>query len=138
MFSGVLPLLIQWPLLYGFYRMLHNAAELHHAPWLWLHDLSAADPLHILPIFCLLSMVLQQVVTPAPGTDRAQRRMMAIALPLLYGFMTWRVSAGLALYWGLANVISILQQVVFNRTRLAVEARDIAAERRLTLTSAGG
>lgn len=136
-FGGMLPLLVQWLLLYGVYRMLHGAVDLHHAPWLWLHDLSAADPLHILPVFFLLTMILQQIITPAPGTDAAQRKMMAVVLPAIYGWMTWHVSAGLALYWSFGNALAIVQQIVFNQTRSAREARDVAKRRRLTATSVG-
>jgi YidC/Oxa1 family membrane protein insertase len=115
MFSGILPLLIQMPFLYAFYRMLHNAAELNHAPWLWLHDLSSADPLNILPIVFVGTMILQQVVTPNVGVDPAQRRLMAVAMPLFSGVMTWHVSAGLALYWSCGNVFAIVQQVIFSQ-----------------------
>ena len=56
MFGGCLPMLIQWPLLYGFYNMLSNVFELRQAHWLWLPDLASPDPLHILPIFFIVSM----------------------------------------------------------------------------------
>ncbi len=120
MWNSIVPLMIQMPLLYGFYQMLHNAVELQHAPWLWLQDLSVADPLHILPFVFVVTMVLQQWLTPAPGTDAAQRKMMAVAMPLLYGVMTWHVSAGLALYWSGGTIFAIVQQMVFSRSRLAV------------------
>ena len=50
MFGGCLPMLVQWPLLFAFYRMLLNTIELRQAPWMWLHNLAAPDPLHILPV----------------------------------------------------------------------------------------
>ena len=121
MFGGFLPLLVQVPLLSGIYRMLHGAGELHHAPWLWLHDLSAPDPLHLLPIFFVVTMFLQQIVTPSPATDALQRKIMAVALPLIYCFIAWRVAAGLALYWSLGNVIGIVQQFLFNRASSRVQ-----------------
>lgn len=116
--NSIVPLLIQMPLLYGFYQMLHNAVELQHAPWLWLQDLSAADPLHILPIVFVVTMGLQQWMTPAPGTDVVQRKMMAVAMPVVYGVMAWHVSAGLALYWSGGTIFAIGQQMVFSRSRM--------------------
>jgi len=113
--SNFVPMLIQLPLLYSFYRMLHGATQLHQAPWLWLHDLSAADPFHILPILFVSTMILQQLLIPAPGTDPTQRKLMAIVLPLLYFGFTWHTSAGLALYWSFGNIILIVQQIIFNR-----------------------
>lgn len=120
LWNNIVPLLIQAPLLYAFYQMLHQTVELQHAPWLWLQDLSVADPLHILPIVFVVTMVLQQWMTPAPGTDAAQRKMMAVAMPLLYCVMTWHASAGLALYWSGGNIFAIAQQIVFSRSRLEV------------------
>ncbi len=129
MFGGCLPMLIQWPLLYGFYNMLSNVFELRQAHWLWLPDLASPDPLHILPVFFIVSMFLVQYLTPSPGVDPAQQRMMAFTMPAVFGFMTWSVASGLALYWACGNIVNIVQQTVMNRTRLGREMHDIAAKR---------
>jgi YidC/Oxa1 family membrane protein insertase len=129
MFGGCLPMLIQWPLLYGFYNMLSNVFELRQAHWLWLPDLASPDPLHILPIFFIVSMFLVQYLTPSPGVDPAQQRMMAFTMPAVFGFMTWSVASGLALYWACGNIVNIVQQTVMNRTSLGKEMHDIAAKR---------
>ncbi len=129
MFGGCLPMLIQWPLLYGFYNMLSNVFELRQAHWLWLPDLASPDPLHILPIFFIISMFLVQYLTPSPGVDPAQQRMMAFTMPAIFGFMTWSVASGLALYWACGNIVNIVQQTVMNRTSLGREMHEIAAKR---------
>ncbi|HVW76459.1 MAG TPA: membrane protein insertase YidC [Alloacidobacterium sp.] len=129
MFGGCLPMLIQWPLLFAFYRMLGNVIELRQAHWLWLPDLSAPDPLHILPIFFIVSMFLVQWLTPSPGVDPAQQRMMAFTMPAVFGFMTWNIGSGLALYWAGSNVLGIVQQMAMNRTKMGREVREIAARR---------
>jgi len=38
--GGCLPMLIQLPFLYGFYRVLSQAVEMRHAAWIWVPDLS--------------------------------------------------------------------------------------------------
>lgn len=129
MFGGCLPMLIQWPLLFGFYRMLSNVIELRQAHWLWLPDLSSPDPLHILPVFFIVSMFLVQWLTPSPGVDPAQQRMMAFTMPAVFGFMTWNIGSGLALYWAGSNILGIVQQVLMNRTKMGLEVRAIAAKR---------
>ncbi len=129
MFGGCLPMLVQWPLLFGFYRMLGNVIELRQAHWLWLPDLSAPDPWHILPIFVILSMFLTQYLTPSPGMDPAQQKMMAFTMPAVFGFMMWNYGSGLSLYWACGNFISVMQQLVMNRTGLGKEMREIAAKR---------
>jgi len=129
MFGGCIPMLIQWPLLFAFYRMLSNVIELRQAHWLWLPDLSAPDPLHILPIFFIVSMFLVQWLTPSPGVDPAQQRMMAFTMPAVFGFMTWNIGSGLALYWAGSNILGIVQQMLMNRTKMGQEVRAIAAKR---------
>jgi YidC/Oxa1 family membrane protein insertase len=129
MFGGCLPMLVQWPLLFAFYRMLLNTIELRQAPWMWLHNLAAPDPLHILPVFFIVTMFLVQYLTPSPGMDPAQQKMMAFTMPVFFGFMTWNLSSGLALYWAFGNVINVIQQTVMNRTGVGKQMRDIAAKR---------
>ncbi len=129
MFGGCLPMLLQWPLLFGFYRMLSNVIELRQAHWLWLPDLSSPDPYHILPIFFIISMFAVQWLTPSPGVDPQQQRMMALTMPAVFGFMTWNIGSGLALYWACSNVLGIVQQFVMNQTSLGREMRAIAAKR---------
>jgi YidC/Oxa1 family membrane protein insertase len=129
MFGGCLPMLVQWPLLFAFYRMLLHTIELRQAPWLWIHNLAAPDPLHILPVFFIVTMFLVQYLTPSPGMDPAQQKMMAFTMPVFFGFMTWNLSSGLALYWAFGNVINVIQQAIMNRTGIGKQMRDIAAKR---------
>ena len=117
MFAGLVPLLVQMPLLYSFYRMLHGAAELQHAPWLWLHDLSTPDPWHVLPLLFVLTMFLLQRIAPTAGGDPMQRRILAGILPLSGLFMTWNAAAGLALYWTCGNIVTIAQEAVVKLAR---------------------
>jgi YidC/Oxa1 family membrane protein insertase len=129
MFSGCLPMLLQYPLLIGFYEMLEGTIALRHAHWLWLPDLSAPDPYHILPVFVILSMFLVQFFTPSPGVDPKQQRMMAFMLPAFFGFMMWNIGSGVALYWAGGNVIGVAQQFLMNKSKMGQEMRELAAKR---------
>ena len=127
--GGCLPMLIQLPFLYAYYKMLYVAIDLRHAPWLWIKDLSAADPLYLLPIFMVVTMLVTQRMTPQVGMDPAQQKMMNIMMPLMMGFIFFRLQAGLNLYYSLSNVISVGQQAVINRTSLGREMKEIMAKR---------
>jgi YidC/Oxa1 family membrane protein insertase len=129
MYGGCLPLLFQMPLFFAYYRVLLNAVELRQAHWFWLTDLSAPDPLHILPILIIVSMFLVQYITPSPGMDPTQRRMMAIMMPVFFGFMLWHFASGLALYWGTGNIINLALQVGINQSSMGKEMHAIAARR---------
>ncbi len=119
--GGCLPLVIQMPFLFAYYKMLNVAIDLRHAPWLWIHDLSAPDPLHILPIAIIVTMFFMQRMTPQAGMDPAQQKMMNIMMPGMLGIMSWNLPAGLGLYWSAGQLIGIVQQAVMNRTSLGRE-----------------
>ena len=127
--GGCIPLLIQFPFLISYYKMLGTALDLRHAHWLWIHDLSAADPFYLLPIVMVLSSLLVQRMTPQAGMDPAQQRMMTVMMPLMMGFLFFRFAAGLNLYYAVVNLIGIAQQSVMNRTKLGREMREMLAKR---------
>lgn len=129
MYGGCLPILVQMPLFFAYFRVLQNAVELRQAHWFWLTDLSRPDPLHILPILIILSMFLTQFITPTPGMDAAQRRMMAFMMPVIFGFMLWQYASGLSLYWGTSNIINLLLQIGINQSHYGKEMHEIAAKR---------
>jgi YidC/Oxa1 family membrane protein insertase len=127
--GGCLPLLIQMPFLFAYYRMLNVAMDLRHAPWLWVHDLSAPDPWHILPVAIIVTMLAMQRMTPQAGMDPAQQKMMNIMMPGMLGVMSWNLPAGLGLYWAAGQLIGIVQQSVMNRTSLGREMREMMEKR---------
>ncbi len=127
--GGCLPLLVQLPFLWAYYRMLPAVIDLRQAHWLWIHDLSARDPYLILPAIMVVSMFLMQRMTPQVGMDPAQQKMMNIMMPAMMGFIFYNLAAGLNLYYALSNIIMIGQQWVMNRTSLGREMREIAAKR---------
>jgi YidC/Oxa1 family membrane protein insertase len=128
--GGCLPLLIQFPFLIAYYRMLGTALDLRHAHWLWIHDLSAAEPFpFILPVMMVISSLIVQRMTPQAGMDPSQQKMMNIMMPLMMGFLFFRFAAGLNLYYAEVNLIGIAQQAVMNRTKLGKEMREIMEKR---------
>jgi len=120
--GGCLPMVLQLPFLYGFYRVLDLPIELRHAPWiLWVRDLSAPDryhlmgfPLPILPTVMVVSMFFLQKMTPMATADPAQKRMMMI-MPLFFGIMFYNLASGLVLYFLVANLVGIAQQMFINK-----------------------
>jgi YidC/Oxa1 family membrane protein insertase len=74
-------------------------------------------------------MLVAQRMTPQVGMDPAQQRMMTVMMPLMMGFLFFRLAAGLNLYYAESNLISIAQQAVMNRTKLGREMREIMEKR---------
>jgi YidC/Oxa1 family membrane protein insertase len=129
--GGCFPLLLQMPFLFAFYAMLGNAIELRQANWLWIHDLSAPDPFHILPILIMVSMFIQQRSAPQAGMDPAQQKMLNFMGPLMIGGVSWGVASGLSIYWALSTLLGWAQQLVINRSELGQQVKR-TMERRAT------
>lgn len=107
--GGCLPMLIQMPFFIALYYVLIESVHLRQAPWmLWVKDLSAPDPLYILPGLMMLSMLMQTRLSPAPP-DRTQAMMMYI-MPVAFSVFFATFPAGLVLYWFVNILFSIAQQ----------------------------
>ena len=125
--GGCLPILLQLPVFFGFYSMLQSAIELRGASFLWTSDLSQPDTLFIIPgleipfnLWPLLMGAAQlwqtSMTPPSPGMDPAQQKIMRY-MPLMFVFILYNFSAGLALYWTVQNLLSIVQmKLIRNET----------------------
>ncbi len=108
--GGCLPILVQMPIFLALYWVLVETVELRQAPWMgWIQDLTAQDPYFILPVLNVLVMWLTQKLTPTPGMDPVQARMMQI-MPLVFGVMMAFFPSGLVLYWVTNGTLGLLQQ----------------------------
>ena len=117
--GSCLPMLVQLPVLWAFYRVLNGAIALRHAPWVWwVHDLSAKDPYYILPVLMVVTSYFMTKMTPTPtaAADPAQQKMMAL-MPVFMGFIFINLSSGLNLYYFSSNLIGVVQQWYLNRSQ---------------------
>ncbi|HQT29631.1 MAG TPA: membrane protein insertase YidC [Thiobacillus sp.] len=112
--GGCLPILIQIPVFIALYWVLLAAVEMRGAPWLgWITDLTAPDPLYILPIIMGITSVLQVKLNPQP-MDPMQAKIMMI-MPVMFTVMFVFFPSGLVLYWVVNNILSIAQQWWINK-----------------------
>jgi len=116
--GGCLPIVVQMPFFIALYWVLLASVEMRGAPWLgWITDLSAKDPLFILPVLMTGSSMLQVWLGPK-APDPVQAKMMWL-MPLMFSFMFFFFPSGLVLYWLTNNLLSIAQQWFINK-RLGV------------------
>jgi len=122
--GGCLPMLIQLPFLVAFYTVLRVAIQLRGASWLWVHDLSQPETLAIrlLPLILMATQFLQQKMTPQPGVDPSQQKMMMWLMPAMMCYIFYFLSSGLVLYYLTSNLVGIAQQVILNRATPAPPA----------------
>ena len=115
--GGCLPMLVQLPILYAFYKVLTVTIELRGAHWLWVSDLSQPEQIaiRVLPVLLIVTQFIVQKMTPNPGMDPAQAKMMSF-MPLMFGFLFYNASSGLVLYWLTSNLVGIVQQWLINKT----------------------
>jgi YidC/Oxa1 family membrane protein insertase len=113
--GGCLPLLIQMPFLIALYVAITISIDFRQSSFLWIQDLSAGDPTKLLPILMAASMLVLQLITPAPSADPLQRKMMAVIMPVMMLYILWSAPAGLLVYWLVGNIVGFLQQFLINR-----------------------
>ena len=113
--GGCLPLLIQMPFLIALYVAITISIDFRQSTFLWIQDLSAGDPTKLLPILMAGSMLVLQLITPAPSADPLQRKMMAVIMPLMMLWILWSAPAGLLVYWLVGNLVGFGQQIIINR-----------------------
>ncbi|HXV86638.1 MAG TPA: membrane protein insertase YidC [Gemmatimonadales bacterium] len=116
--GGCLPMLIPMPVLFALFFVFANTIEFRGVPFLWLPDLSRADPLYIIPLVMGLSMygvskVGQMGVPPNP-----QAKMMLYVMPVMFTVLFLNFSSGLNLYYAVSNIASIPQQWLIAKERL--------------------
>jgi YidC/Oxa1 family membrane protein insertase len=114
--GGCLPMVLQLPFFFAFYAVLGVAIQLRGAHWLWVTDLSQQESLaiHVLPLILIATQFLTQRMTPSPGMDPSQQKMMMV-MPLVLGYMFYFAMSGLVIYWLTSNVVGIAQQWFLNR-----------------------
>lgn len=117
--GGCLPMLLQFPLLIAFYTAVTVSLEVRQATFLWLPDLSAADPWHLLEFAFAVSMILSMKFTPQAATvtpeQQMQQKIMTYIMPVMMLWVMWAAPSGLLLYWFFGNIVSFGQQMVINR-----------------------
>ena len=111
--------MIQMPFLFALYSAITISIDFRQATFLWIPDLSSAEPyflhlIRILPVLFAGSMIVLQLMTPQPAADPLQRKMMAIGMPLFMLYVLWSAPAGLLVYWLVGNVVGFSQQFLIN------------------------
>lgn len=145
--GGCLPMLLQIPVFFGFYRMLQSAIELRGARFLWACDLSQPDtiwvipglnfPINPLPLIMGATMLWQAKLTPvSPGMDPVQQKIMKY-MPLMFMVFLYNFSAGLTLYWTVQNLLTIAQMKLTKTHQPAAPAAVVPARKAGALPGKG-
>ena len=122
--GGCLPMALQIPIFIALYQALLPAIELRHTPFfLWWSDLSAADYTMVLPLLMGVTMFAQQSLTPVPAMDPTQAKIMKW-MPVMMVLFFLNMPSGLVLYWVVSNVISVGQQLIFNKVAPRPQAEE--------------
>jgi YidC/Oxa1 family membrane protein insertase len=122
--AGCLPMLIPWPVLIALFFVFQNTIEFRGVPFLWLPDLSAADPFYILPVILAGSMFLLQYISyKSMPQDNPQMKMMMWFFPIFFGFLFMQFAAGLNLYYATSNLVTLPQQYLIAQERKKVQAQ---------------
>lgn len=123
--GGCLPMIIQMPIWISLYRVLLTSVDLYHTEFLYLRDLSVADPYAILPLIVVGLMFAQQQFMPTGNMDPAQARIMKF-MPLIFGVLFFTFPSGLVLYIFVNMLLTIVQQWYIKRRFKTVKSAPTA------------
>ena len=126
--GGCLPLLLQMPLFLAFFVAVTIGLDFRQSSFLWLPDLAANDPWHILEFLFAASMAGTMIFTPtAPAvTDeqKMQQKLMTYMMPIMMLWVMWGYPAGMLLYWFFGNIVSFGQQFIINHLNKTPETEE--------------
>jgi len=117
-FGGCLPMLIPMPVLFALFFVFANTIEFRGVAFLWLPDLSRADPYYIIPVVMGLSMFVLSKVGQIGVPPNPQTKTMLYFMPVFMTLLLLRFASGLNLYYAVSNIFSIPQQYLIARRRL--------------------
>ncbi|HXI66096.1 MAG TPA: membrane protein insertase YidC [Gemmatimonadales bacterium] len=120
--GGCLPMLLPMPVLFALFFVFANTIEFRGVPFLWLTDLSRADPYYIIPIVMGLSMFVLSKVGQIGVPPNPQAKMMVYFMPVFMTVLFLRFASGLNLYYAVSNLFSIPQQYLIAKRRLREQA----------------
>lgn len=109
--AGCLPVIIQMPILIGFY---HAISRMNHTPELF--DLGYFLGVHLAEksiIFAVLAGVIQFIaLSTGPATDNPQMKIMKYIMPVMIIAFGLALPAALSLYWVVGNIITVIQNLI--------------------------
>jgi YidC/Oxa1 family membrane protein insertase len=109
--GGCLPMLVQLPILWAFFRVLGSNALGEGATFLGLWVLNQPDPYYILPILSALTTYIQSRMTLSDPSQKA----MLFVMPIMIGIFSLSFPSGMVIYWITSNVFGIVQQAWMNK-----------------------
>src|SRR5699024_6736476 len=111
MATGCLPMILQMPVLIGFYYAIRRTPEIAEQSFLWF-SLGETDLLFVgvvVLIYYIQSKVSLLGVEPA---QRNQMAMMGLLSPILIGIFSLNAPAALPLYWAVSGLYLIVQTLL--------------------------
>lgn len=107
--AGCLPLVVQMPILIGFYHAIMRTEAIAEHTFLWF-DLGDKDPYYILPIVAGITTFIQQKMMMAGAANaNPQMAMMLWLMPIMIVVFAISFPAALSLYWVVGNLFMIIQ-----------------------------
>lgn len=122
-FGGCLPMLLPMPVLLALFFVFSNTIEFRGVPFLWLPDLSRADPLYIIPVLMGVSMFAVSKIGQRGLPPNPQTKTFLYVMPAMMTFIFLRLASGLNLYYAVQNLISLPQQWQISKRRLAAQSK---------------
>lgn len=111
---GCLPMLIQMPILMGFYYAIQGSAEIATHSFLW-YSLGESDIIMTLIAGAVYYLQFKMSMSNIPAEQQAQMKIMGLISPLMIMFISFSAPAALPLYWSTSGLLLIIQNAILRK-----------------------
>ncbi|KKB75151.1 OxaA-like protein precursor [Bacillus sp. TH008] len=126
--AGCFPIIIQMPILIGFYHAIMRTREIAEHSFLWF-DLGERDPYFILPILAgVFTFIQQKLMMAGNAQQNPQMAMMLWLMPIMIVIFAINFPAALSLYWVVGNLFMIAQTFLIKGPDMRTAKQEAAAE----------
>lgn len=114
MAAGCLPLIIQMPILIGFYYAIRRTPEIAEHSFLWF-NLGETDILFVILAVIIYYIQARVGLIGLEEKQRKQMAMMSLISPIMIGIISLNVPAALPLYWAVGGLFMIVQTLIIKK-----------------------
>lgn len=127
-FAGLLPMLIQLPVMMALYQSILRTDLLREGTFLWT-NLGEGDPYFILPILAAAFTLANTYLTmKANPTQNSASKIMIYVMPVMILLISIGLPSAITLYWVVSNAFTVAQTLIFNNPYKLIAEREAKAE----------
>ena len=121
---GCLPMLIQMPILMGFYYAIRDSHIIATHNFLWF-SLGEANVIMALIAGLIYYLQFRVSLSQMPSDQQQQMKIMGLISPMMIMFVSFTAPAALPLYWSTSGIFLIIQTIILRKVINKEDSKDL-------------